>query len=64
VKTEFDAPFGDLTCFDASQTWYRVEQVNDGQARKRLSEPGQWICQPFDGFWHLFYFLGRDEATS
>jgi hypothetical protein len=35
VKTEFDAPFADLMCFDASRTWYRVEQVNGGQARKR-----------------------------
>jgi hypothetical protein len=35
VKTQFDAPFADLTRFDASQTWYRVEQLNGGQARKR-----------------------------
>jgi hypothetical protein len=35
VKTQFDAPFADLMRFDASQTWYRVEQVNGGQAHKR-----------------------------
>ncbi|KAJ7307060.1 hypothetical protein DFH08DRAFT_824329 [Mycena albidolilacea] len=35
LKTQFYAPFADFTRFDVSQTWYRVEQVNGGQARKR-----------------------------